>query len=63
MIYDELPNDIEFHLLSLGFYPSERDPNAGRNAPIARPKPQKKRGAPDANPCWTPSFKGEEPPF
>jgi hypothetical protein len=56
---DELPNDIEFYLISLGFFKSERPAGAIRNAPIQHPKTTEQI----VSVGWRPSHRGEEPPF
>lgn len=56
----DLPIELECFLLKYGFFEREHAPGYKAHTPvyIAEPKtdPRDVRG-------WTPSFKGEEPPF
>lgn len=55
---EHLPGAIDFYLISLGFYKSDRASGTKRNAKVSIPKKKQ----PDYV-AWTPSFDGEEPPF
>jgi hypothetical protein len=54
---DQLPAEIDFYLISLGFHKSDREPGHKRHAQVAIAKPKETYKA------WTPSYAGEEPPF
>lgn len=53
----DLPIELECFLLKYGFFESERAPGSKAHAPVHIPERMEEYKA------WTPSFKGEEPPF
>lgn len=55
---DHLPASIDFYLISLGFYKSDRAPGSKRNAKVFVDKPKQPEYV-----AWRPSFDGEQPPF
>jgi hypothetical protein len=56
---DDIPNSLEFFLLSMGFY--EKEHANDRHGPVVRPIVKDTRDQVSVG--WMPSFPGEQPPF
>jgi hypothetical protein len=57
---EQLPIQLECFLMTYGFFENDKAPGSHLHAQVKHPKIVSRDPKPTG---WTPSFKGEEPPF